>query len=32
MFIKTGDTVILRTGDFGDKFEKGKDGKKTLKT
>ena len=32
MFIKTGDTVILRTGDFGDKFEKGKDGTKTVKT
>ena len=32
MFIKTGDTVILRTGDFNDKFEKGKDGKKTVKT
>ena len=32
MFIKTGDTVILRTGDFTDKFEKNKDGKKTIKT
>ncbi len=32
MFIKTGDTVILRTGDFSDKFEKNKDGTKTVKT
>ncbi len=33
MFIKTGDTVVLLTGDYADKYEKtAKDGKKTVKT